>query len=406
MTRILHFGDLAGTGFGTVTKDLGKALLDLGHDVRFISQNELGELPEPFKSRTLSVNDPNGWLALKREGITGVMDGSVWPDQWAPEAAIILGDFYGVQEMVMATEDTRKAFASVPTLHYIPVEGVDLPPTWKGLWEIVHPVAMSNFGADQIEKVIGHKPPMVYHGVDTSIFRPVSGSHPLWINGTPLRSKADCKKFFGGDPRAKWLLRTDRHMPRKRYASLFRALAPVLATHPDTFLVIHCRSIDQGGNLNDTLSKYPKQISSRILNTGFHDQAGGASREILTALYNAADVYVSVSAEGFGLTIAEAIACGTPAVGIDYSSVPEVIGLAGIAAPIAGIVDNEWDHFWAAVDERKYGPIVSELLDDDILRRNLGRAGPDHVRQNFQWAKAALQFSSIIREHTSQGVAA
>ena len=402
----MFLGDLAGTGFGTVTKDLGGALLALDHDVRFISQNELGELPEPFASRTFAVNDADGWLALRREGITGLMDGSVWPDAWRPEAAIILGDFYGVQEVVLANEATRAAFASVPTLHYIPVEGVDLPPTWKGLWEIVHPVAMSEFGVAQIERILGRRPPMVYHGVDTDVFRPVSNSKPLWIGGKALRSKADCKRFFGGDPRTKWLLRTDRHMPRKRYASLFRSLAPVLATHPDTFLVVHCRSIDQGGNLDDTLSKYPPHVRSRILNTGFHDQAGGASREILAALYNAADVYVSVSAEGFGLTIAEAIACGTPAVGIDYSSVPEVIGPAGIVAPIAGVIDNEWDHFWAAVDERKFGPIVASLLDDDIARKTLGRAGPEHVRTHFQWSRAALQFSAIIRDTLAQGAAA
>jgi glycosyltransferase involved in cell wall biosynthesis len=406
VTKILFLGDLAGTGFGSVTKDMGQALIELGQDVRFISQNELGELPEPFASRTFSVNDPNGWLALKREGITGLLDGTIWPDGWTPEAAIILGDFYGVQEVVMATEETRKAFASIPTLHYIPVEGVDLPPTWKSLWDIVHPVAMSNFGVEQIKRILGREVPMVYHGVDTEVFRPVSQTKPLWINEKALRSKADCKKFFGGDPNTRWLLRTDRHMPRKRYASLFRSVAPVLATHPDTFLIVHCRSIDQGGNLNDTLSKYPQRIRSRILNTGFHDQAGGASRNILTALYNAADVYVSVSAEGFGLTIAEAIACGTPAVGLDYSSVPEVIGPAGLIAPIGGIVDNEWDHFWAAVDEQQYGPIVAKLLDDDILRKQLGRAGPDHVRAHFSWGKAALQFSGIIREYVSEGVAA
>ena len=41
MSRILFFGDLAPTGFGTVTTDLGSALLALGEDVRFVSQNLL-----------------------------------------------------------------------------------------------------------------------------------------------------------------------------------------------------------------------------------------------------------------------------------------------------------------------------------------------------------------------------
>jgi alpha-1,3-rhamnosyl/mannosyltransferase len=115
-------------------------------------------------------------------------------------------------------------------------------------------------------------------------------------------------------------------------------------------------------------------------------------------LYNAADVYVSTSAEGFGLTVAEAIACGTPAVGLDYSAVPEVIGPAGLLAPIAGLVDNSYDHFWAIPDERKFGPLVASLLDDEVLRKRLGKAGPTHVRANFTWPKAAEAFSAAIAE--------
>ena len=40
MTKILWWGDVADTGFGTVTSNVGKRLLAMGHDVRFIMQNE------------------------------------------------------------------------------------------------------------------------------------------------------------------------------------------------------------------------------------------------------------------------------------------------------------------------------------------------------------------------------
>ena len=398
MTKVLLLADLAGTGFGTVTQDLGRAMLANGHDLRFVSQNELGDLPEPFASRTFRVNDPNGWQVLQAAGITGLMDGTIWPDHWTPEAAIILGDYFAVREVVMANELSRAAFRLVPTLHYIPVEGVDLPPTWRELWDIVVPVAMSEFGADQIARIGVPRPPVVYHGVDVAQFRPVSPEKPLRIGDKALRSKADCKRFFGGDPRQRWLLRTDRHMPRKRYATMLRGVAPVMASRPDLYMVMHCRSFDQGGNLPDTIAKYPKALRDRMLITGFHDQAGGASRDVLTALYNAADVYVSTSAEGFGLTIAESIACGTPAVGLDYSAVPEVIGPAGLLVPWAYLYDNEYDHLWASVDERKLGEAVATLVDDELLRKRLGREGPPHVRANFQWDKAALAFAGIIAD--------
>ncbi len=52
-SRILFFGDLAATGFGTVTQDLGRALIAKGIDVRFVSMNDTTGLGEPFASRTV-----------------------------------------------------------------------------------------------------------------------------------------------------------------------------------------------------------------------------------------------------------------------------------------------------------------------------------------------------------------
>lgn len=403
----MFFGDLAGTGFGTVTMDLGRELLALGHDVRFVSQNDVGTLPEPFASRTFDVGKALldgqremtfGASSLALPNPAGLLDGSLWEDGWVAETAIVLGDFTGVRLVVMADDATRDAFAKVPTFHYVPVEGIDLPPRWAETWRVVRPVAMSEFGADQIERILGTRPPVIYHGVDTTDFWPVSPVKPLYIGKAKLRSKAQAKRFFGGDPHSRWLFRADRHMPRKRYASLIRSLVPVLASRPDVYLVLHCLTMDQGGDLRDTLSKVPQAVQPRILRTGFHDQLGGASREVLAALYNAADVYVSTSAEGFGLTIAEAMACGTPAVGIDYSAVPEVIGAGGrvVAAPLP--IDNEYDHFWAGVDEVAFGRTVGALLDDDLTRAQMGKAAAERVRALFRWDIAAQQFSALFVE--------
>jgi len=408
MSRIQFWGDLAGTGFGTVTQDLGRALLDAGHDVRFVSQNDLGDdLVEPFASRTFRVTPSLvdagaaveyglNSMSLTSESVLQLIRGNLWEDGWRPEAAIVLGDFVNVRRVVLGDAETAAAFASLPTYHYVPIEGVDLPPAWAGLWRIVHPVAMSEFGAEQIATVTGERPPVVYHGVDTGQFRPVSAERPLYLGERKLRTKAECKRFFGGNPKMRWVLRTDRFMPRKRFGSYLRALAPVLAGRPDVLVMMHCRTVDEGGNLGDLISKYPPPIRARMMVTGFHDRMGGAPRDILTALYNAADIYASCSAEGFGLTIAEALACGTPAVGMDYSAVPEVIGPAGLLAPVNRLDDNEYDHAWATVDERAFGAAVATLLDNEVQRIRLGRLGPGHVHSSFSWTRAAEQFGGIV----------
>lgn len=392
--------------------DAGTQLLALGHDVRFLSQNELPELAEPFLSRTFVVNDQRvGWMEaveFTKHGIAaGLIDGTFWPDGWTAEAVLCLGDVYTVRAFAFSHERDQKALMSVPSFHYVPVEGTDLPPSWKRLWDILSPIAMSKFGAAEIAKVTGTLPPVVYHGVDQETFHPVSVERPIQLGALRITNKTEARRYFGIPPDIRLCLRTDANAMRKLYPSLFRSMEPVLAARPDAWLLYHCRSADEySGDLRDILSKIPVDVRKRIYSTGVHDKFGaGYDRSVLSALYNAADVYTSVSAEGFGLTIAEALACGVPAVGIDYSAVPEVIGPAGFTVPVSHLIDNPYSHFWAQVDEERFGTAVGRLLDNPKERRRLGAKGPGHVAANFSWRRAAEQFVSIIESHLSKAAA-
>lgn len=425
--RIIFFGDLASTGFGSVTRDLGGALLALGADVRFVSQNDTGDdLAEPFRSRTVNIVslpwavDPmsgRGGTTGPAEALRQVLDGTTsallhngeaWGG-WKADAAIVLGD---VGAAMMFMEQFGEAFTETPTYHYVPIEGVGLPPAWGELWRTMAPVAMSEFGADQIAKITGYRPPVVYHGIDADTFRPVSKAKPLLLptNDGILSTKDECKQSWlswlceeNGVERVpkNWLLRTDSHWPRKRYNSMIRAIAPVLARNPSWAMVIHGNPRGLGGNLEHMLSKVPQPVRSQFLLT----KAWGIPRDALVVLYNAADLYLSTSAEGFGLTIAEALACGVPAVGCDYSAVPEVIGPAGVTVKSYPI-DNEYDHYWAAVDEDEFARTVEHLMTHKTKREDLGRKGPAHVRANFRWDAAARDFLEIIQSTVPAGVAA
>ena len=416
MSRILFLGDSAGTGFGTVTKDLGSALIALGEDLRFLSLNEqpTGELGEPFAGRTAILDNPNGWLADHADPeiaartvarLEGMFTGALFDDGWTPDAGIILGDVASVK-MSPVPQFIPEGF---PVFHYVPIEGDGLPPAWANVWQRLRPVAMSRFGADEIARIMPTRPPVIYHGVNSDDFWPVSPSRPIYVptkdGQRKLHTKADCKDLFGLDKNRIVLLRTDRHMPRKMYGALFRSLAPVLARHSNVDFVWHCATIDQGGDLSDEVSKYGR-LSRQLFSTGFHDQYGGLDRRLLNALYNASDIYVSNSSEGFGLCIAEALACGIPAVGIDYSAVPEVIGPAGLKVPIVTRIDNVYSHFWGWADERKFGAAVESLVNDAVLRTVLGVNGPGHVRANFQWADKAVQFRDLIAAAVPPEVAA
>lgn len=404
MTKILVLGDLAATGFGTVTMDLGRALIERGEEVRFCPLNDQnpGDLPEPFASRARLLGHEEGWhreptpeqVPTMVEMMRSVF--LAWPDGWTPEATILIGDVASLK-MSLFPDVIPKG---LPAFNYVPIEGVGLSPRLVLAWANMKPVAMSEFGADQIATIYPERPPVIYHGVDTEAFYPVSRDRPIVFTDpkgllTVLRSKEDCKRHFGRDPNRTLLLRTDANVPRKQYPSMFRSLAPVLAAHPEVDLVYHARIIDFGGDLLDEVSRYG-QLALRMIPSGYREHGATLDRKSLNALYNAADLYVSTGAEGFGLTIAEALACGVPALGLDYSSVPEVIGPAGVCVPVGALIDSPFSCFWARPNEVEYTKAAEFLVSHQMRRRELGRLGPAHVAANFSWAKAAEQFVALI----------
>ena len=404
--RLLYVGgDLGTTGFGTVTRDLVTGLVELGVDVRVLVRDDLipPNLPDAFTGRLVLIPWTGFWMTFdETKSAEAEMRASIAPkftpdgyrDGWAPDAVLVVGDPASVDRfgLVDLLPD------GLPAFHYVPVEGVGLPPAWGLIWQRIAPIAMSKFGATEIGRLMGREVPMVYHGVDTEVFHPVDHDHPIvWPNDEAvIESRVDAKKAFGIDPKTTVILRTDANMPRKAYGPLMRSVAPVLAAHRDVLLFIHAPVVGEGGDLRVIRSHFRPDIASRIVLPGFHEKYGGMPRYGLATLYNAADIYVSNSCEGFGLTIAEALACGVPAVGLDWSAVPEVIGPAGLTVPVGRLVENIYAHWWGIADERKLGEAVEHLVADKGDRWRYGGKGPEHVARSFSWATAARQFADIF----------
>jgi glycosyltransferase involved in cell wall biosynthesis len=98
-------------------------------------------------------------------------------------------------------------------------------------------------------------------------------------------------------------------------------------------------------------------------------------RDDLPALYSGALALTFPSLyEGFGLPPLEAMSCGTPALASNASSVPEVVGDAGI------LLDPKDAHAWADAVER--------IMQDGVLRDELSRKGLSRAAQ-FTWERCA-----------------
>jgi alpha-1,3-rhamnosyl/mannosyltransferase len=109
---------------------------------------------------------------------------------------------------------------------------------------------------------------------------------------------------------------------------------------------------------------------------GFVDDAD------LPALYRNAVLFVLPSLyEGFGLPVLEAMACGTPVICSDASSLPEVAGDAALM-----IDPFDVDGLAAA---------MARVLQEPDLREGMGARGLAQAKR-FTWERAARQLLDVL----------
>ncbi|NOK05019.1 MULTISPECIES: glycosyltransferase family 1 protein [Myxococcus] len=142
--------------------------------------------------------------------------------------------------------------------------------------------------------------------------------------GTPDASEAVLTPL-GGRP---YLLHVGSAIPRKRLDVLFAVFAALRARSPEL------RVVQQGGALNDSQRAQVEAlgIGDALL------QPPRQERATLAGLYRrAAAVLVTSEAEGFGLPVIEALACGAPVVASDLPVLREVGAEACTYCPVGDV---------------------------------------------------------------------
>jgi len=390
VAKVLWMGD-AGctTGFGRVTHSIGERLVAMGHDVSVLAYNYRGD----YWPTTLKLYRPTTVKADDVWGKTRVVELLATVE---PDVVVMLHDAnLLINFLIENSYDPDKVLLRYrPIMTYVPVDGINRPQGWADfLGKFTNVVAMTKFGQAAFP---GSQ--LVYHGLDSHHFWPVSPEHPVTTStGIICTTKAECKAAFGRDPDTFLILRIDKNSGRKDWPATIKAIWPLMKKYPDIQVHLHTEARNDSGLLLDAMLSREPELHPRFSTPDLFNSFVGWDQQDLNVLYNSADLFVSTSrGEGFGLTIEEALACGVPVIAQNVSAIPEVVGDGGILIePQRLITVPSGQDLWLA-DIEAFTDAIETVYLDQGLREQLGKAGYEHVTRSFSWDVAAQKFDYYI----------
>jgi glycosyltransferase involved in cell wall biosynthesis len=228
-------------------------------------------------------------------------------------------------------------------------------------------IVPSRFVRDEIVRLLPDVPPklirVISHGVEDCYKPPVKGE----VNFSP----SDFKGNFS------YILFAGTIEPRKNLKSLIEGYGrAVRCNELGERLVLAGK---MGWDYHGILSSIRRlELRDRVHFTGYVDQA------TLISLYRNARLFIFPSIqEGFGLPPLEAMACGTPTIAADTSSLREnLLGAAMLVPP------DDPDAIARAIDR---------MLRDQAVRDHYQRKGFERVKK-FRWEETAKKTLDCYRE--------
>lgn len=213
---------------------------------------------------------------------------------------------------------------------------------------------VSQYTKRMLEKTFGYSDiQVIYNGVNPEVFRPIE------IDRDTL-----CRRFgLAGNER---ILLFVGNPSRRKGADL---LPKIMNRLDDSYILL------MTAGLRDTTF-------------GGHRIrcAGKVSQEELVLLYNLCDMLLFPSRlEGFGLTVAEAMACGKPVIATNGSSLPELV------------VDGKGGYLCEMGNVSDFVRRIEALCDDISLMRDMGEFNRKRVCEMFTLSRMAQEYMRIYQ---------
>lgn len=381
--RILCLGDSPhiNTGFGVVNRVTVETLKGLGHQLIILGGQDFDRTQSEYGTfiparRNSQEGDIMGWAQV-----------ATVIQNMKPDAISIVGD-----PAMVTMWNLHPELQSLPTVAYMPVEGAPLNMRWTKQWEKspnLQIITCSNYGAKVLSEA-GFGGYMAYHGVSPE-FRPYSPE------------EREAKRHVMGWDDKFIVLCVAQNVGRKNWPRLFEALALMRKKNPDVYLYAHTVPFNAFWLGGHDLPQLVEQIgvADRVI---FNDQLlghndsvplSGGERPGLVDFYNMADCFVLPSkVEGFGLPLAEAMACGLPVATTNYAAQAEVVGDAGILLPVHDWEWNQSHSRYANVHPRDIAWAINRMRNPEIAKKM--RARSIERAKTFTWDKYRVTLAEVF----------
>jgi glycosyltransferase involved in cell wall biosynthesis len=377
----------ATTGYGKVSRDILLALADLGYDVVNIG----GRGSTITWGEKVYIQTPKGNQVLVlpcwgQVGDRGTIE--YYVKRYNIEVLVSLWDAFVLPAI---------GKPSVPYAAYVPVDA-SMTSKWANTLinaDIV--TAISRFGYNELLK---HFPDFmvkyISHGVDATTFKPHK-----------LEDRMQFRDSWG-IPRDKFVfLFLGANMgERKNIIQLMITFKKFVEKHPDALLYLYTNMFT-GYPTGYDIAGFAEHmgIQGKVMGPTFNTMLDSVEDDKLAELYACADVTVNASlGEGFGMSILESEACGTPVIATNNSSMQELVQDHG------WLVDTVPEDVW--VDCPVWVPTLQTFSVPDLTslylcmedaynnpdkRKEYGRKSRLFAEQ-YDWPKIMPEWEALIKE--------
>ena len=325
VVNILYYGDFnCTTGFGNVSKQLiDNWSKNKNFNISILAINDRSEKPYNYQPNVLVIpclvadENKDGYARLELLKMLYQHDFDVF---------FALNDIEVLNSMTehlnnVKKERTKANKKKTKFVLYTPIDSEPRPRDCEVLSLFDEVITYTEYGKATLKPLISEtnwkKVKVIPHGIDTEVFYPIANNFENSKTKEQLFGKSDVFVFGS----------VNRNSARKDLATLIMGFAMFKhTTQANAVLYIHCNPIDRMGidcyRLSERLGL---DVGTDIFFPKDFDENMGVSESELNKIYNTFDCFVTTTtAEGWGLSIVEAMATKKLVIAPRHTSIQEI----------------------------------------------------------------------------------